>query len=200
MKKLLLTAGGSGSGKSWFCERLRAAMPRLAVLPTDDYYFDRADLSREELLTYNFDQPSAIDFASLTRDVKILLSGGSVPRRSYDFSRHHAVIGGVREPDFDVLAVEGLFALTDADLRGLAAFKVFVDAPDELRFARRLKRDTAERGRNPEDIRRQYDAQVRPMYEKYIAPSAEFADLVVANAGECDLAAAVETVRRYLAD
>ncbi|MDD4816746.1 MAG: uridine kinase [Victivallaceae bacterium] len=198
MRKLILIAGGSGSGKTWFCERLRNAIPRLEVLETDDYYFDCGGLSAAELAAYDFDLPSAIDFAGLRRDVKLLLSGRPVPRRVYDFAGHRAGVEGMREPDFEVLAVAGLFALTDETLRGLAALTVFVDAPDELRLSRRLERDLAERGRTVEDIRRQYCSQVRPMYEKYVAPSASFADMVVRNDGTSDPSAAVDAVRRVI--
>ena len=63
--------------------------------------------------------------------------------------------------------------------RPLYQFSVYVDTADDVCFARRLKRDVGERGRDPESVRRQYDATVRPCGLAFVRPLIDFADLVV---------------------
>ena len=57
--------------------------------------------------------------------------------------------------------------------------KIYIDAPDKIRLLRRIKRDTKESGRSHESIIRQYSKSVRPMFNKYIAPTKKFADIVI---------------------
>jgi uridine kinase len=64
--------------------------------------------------------------------------------------------------------------------------RVYVDTPDELCFERRLRRDTEERGRTPESVRRQYEATVRPSSLAFVRPSAVHADLSVDGTGALD--------------
>jgi uridine kinase len=61
--------------------------------------------------------------------------------------------------------------------------KVFVDAPADLRLARRVLRDTGpERRRELAAVVDQYLTTVRPMHERHVEPSRAFADLVVTDA------------------
>jgi uridine kinase len=61
---------------------------------------------------------------------------------------------------------------------------VFFDTPEELRYSRRLRRDVEERGRTPEGVKAQFDRQVKPMHDQFVAPSMKFAHRVVRDAGE----------------
>jgi uridine kinase len=78
-----------------------------------------------------------------------------------------------------VVLVEGLFALNYAELLPLYQLRVYVDTPDEVCFERRLKRDTEQRGRTAESVRRQYESTVRPSSIQYVRPSAVNADVTV---------------------
>jgi Phosphoribulokinase / Uridine kinase family len=57
--------------------------------------------------------------------------------------------------------------------------KIFVLTDDDVRLARRLKRDIAERGRDIEDILRQYNRFVKPSYEEFIKPTMKYADIII---------------------
>ena len=78
-----------------------------------------------------------------------------------------------------VLIVEGIYSLFDAVIRDILSVRCFLDVPCDIRFIRRLERDTKERGRNLDSIISQYYDSVRPMYLKYIEPQKEFADIVI---------------------
>jgi uridine kinase len=54
---------------------------------------------------------------------------------------------------------------------------------DDVRFIRRLQRDVAERGREMEDIIRQYLATVRPMHLEFVEPSKRYADVIIPQGG-----------------
>ena len=57
--------------------------------------------------------------------------------------------------------------------------KIYIDSPDEIRLSRRIKRDINERGRTHDSIISQYSTSVRPMFDKYIAPTKKSADIVI---------------------
>ena len=59
--------------------------------------------------------------------------------------------------------------------------KIFLDVPDDLRLSYRIKRDTKERGRTVESIMKQYANTVRPMYDQFIYPSKNSADIILDN-------------------
>lgn len=80
-----------------------------------------------------------------------------------------------------VILVEGLFVLWWNGLREEFDLTVFLDAPADLRLARRIRRDTLERGRSVESVLAQYLGTVRSMHDRYIAPTRAFADLVLPN-------------------
>jgi uridine kinase len=66
--------------------------------------------------------------------------------------------------------------------------KVFVDTDSDIRLARRLERDIAQRGRDLVGVLTQYDRFVKPAYDFYIAPQIVHADIVVPRGGENEVA------------
>ena len=61
--------------------------------------------------------------------------------------------------------------------------KVFVDADPDVRFIRRLLRDTQERGRTPESVISQYLEFVRPMHLSFVEPTKRYADVIIPHGG-----------------
>lgn len=62
-------------------------------------------------------------------------------------------------------------------------------APEEtIRFIRRLRRDIKERGRDVDDVIRQYLSTVKPMYDAYVAPTKRYADIIIPNDTKHDMA------------
>lgn len=84
------------------------------------------------------------------------------------------------------MIVEGLFSTYFPELRPFYQLSVYVDSPDAVCFERRLKRDVQERGRDPESVRRQYDATVRPCGLAFVRPLIDFADLVLEGTDALD--------------
>jgi uridine kinase len=70
-----------------------------------------------------------------------------------------------------------------APLRALLDVKVFVDADDDIRFIRRLRRDVAERGRTMDSVIDQYQGTVKPMHLEFVEPSKRYADIIIPQGG-----------------
>ena len=65
---------------------------------------------------------------------------------------------------------------------------MFVDTPADIRFVRRLTRDIQTRGRSLDSVVQQYLTTVRPMHEEFVEPSKRYADLIIPEGGENQVA------------
>jgi uridine kinase len=57
--------------------------------------------------------------------------------------------------------------------------KIFVMTDDDIRLARRLQRDIAERGRTIESVLLAYNQFVKKSYDEYIKPTMKYADIII---------------------
>jgi uridine kinase len=178
-------AGGSGSGKTTVVRRIVDSLgsDQVTLLEHDRYYRDRGDLRLEERAALNYDHPDALETDLLVRHVLELRAGRTVDVPVYDFARY--VRTGPTETAYprSAIIVEGILIFADAPLRALLDVKVFVDADDDIRFIRRLRRDVAERGRTMESVIEQYQATVKPMHLEFVEPSKRYADIIVPQGG-----------------
>lgn len=184
--RLIGIAGPSCAGKTelarWLAARLSAP-----VLNLDHYYIDLSHLPLEQRARTNFDEPAAVDHPAIIRDVAALARGEAVTAPLYNFATHARARGGERIVPRGLVVVEGLFALYWPELREHFFVRLFVDAPDPLCLARRLHRDTRERGRTPESVLEQFAATVKPGADRFIRPSSAFADLVLSGEEELEV-------------
>ena len=195
-------AGGTGSGKTTIAgEILKAATDELAVLiPQDAYYRSQPDLPFEQRALINYDEPAAFDTPFLQSHLRALASGEDVRRPVYDFGAHLRSEETVLVASRPVIVLEGILTLHEPGLRELMDVKVFVDAPADERFIRRLERDVRERSRTTESVISQYRSTVKPMHDHFVQPSKQHADLIVPEGGRNHVAIRVLTsfVRDYL--
>ena len=183
---IIAIAGASGSGKTTLAAELARELDGIHF-PLDNYYLDLSHLPPLERAKENFDDPALIESPLLVEHVAALSRGEAIERPLYDFSCHIRVPDRTEtmEPGAFVL-VEGLFALFYADLLPLYQLRIFIDTPDDICFDRRMRRDTVERGRSAESVRRQYEATVRPSSFAFVRPSAANADLVIDGTAALD--------------
>ena len=174
-------AGGSGSGKTTFCNRLTESVGADAVvtLHHDCYYHDLSHQSQEERYANNYDAPEALQTDLLVEHVHPLISGDSVVMPQYDYSTNSRLPGGFPLDPRPIIIIEGVLVLADETIRDICDLRIFVDTSDELRLERRCRRDSQERGRDVETIRRQWAETVLPMHQRYVEPSKRWAHLVV---------------------
>jgi uridine kinase len=179
---LIGIAGGSASGKSTIAQRLlsHAGPDTIAVIALDQYYKSLEHLSIGERAVANYDHPATIEWDLIVNQLQLLLAGHPVDTPMYDFVRHtrdpHNVKRIIPKP---FIIVEGILTFASPPLRDLLNLRVFVDAPEDLRFTRRLARDTRERGRTPESVKEQWDSTVQTMHREFCEPTRNYADLVL---------------------
>lgn len=183
-------AGGSGSGKTTVVRRIVDALggEHVMVLDHDRYYRDHAALRFEERAALNYDHPDALETALMVRHVEQLKRGEPVEAPVYDFARHTRASTTDRIEPRRALIVEGILVLADRALRDLMDVKIFVDADDDIRFIRRLERDTEERGRTVRSVIDQYLGTVKPMHLEFVEPTKRYADVIIPQGGHNDVA------------
>ena len=186
--KLVLIAGGSGSGKTFFVCKLLAALTdeRALLISQDNYYKNLDHLSYEERCRINFDHPDSIDFKLLAEHLNDLKQGKSVDIPEYDFSTHSRKKSSIRVSPKPVILLEGILILSQMPLLSQADMKIYIDAADDIRILRRLRRDVKERGRSVESIIDQYIETVRPMHKLYVEPSKQNADVIISGEKPAD--------------
>ena len=200
MKTIVIgIAGGTGSGKSTFTNRLKAAFPEeIAVLYHDNYYKSRDSIPFEERMKINYDHPDALETNLLVEHIKSLKDGKIIQCLVYDYTQHNRSKETILVKPSRIVIVEGILSLHDIDLRQLFDIKIFVEADADERILRRVLRDTEERGRDLRGIISQYINTVKPMHYLYVEPTKAIADIII-NSGMNDVAFdMVETKIRML--
>ncbi|MFC5863771.1 uridine kinase [Acidicapsa dinghuensis] len=189
-------SGASGSGKTTLAAELARTLGGLHF-SLDTYYRDLSHLPMEERARVNFDDPAMIELPLLAGHIEALSQGKPILRPGYSFAEYIRLSEqNERIEPGPLVVVEGLFALYFSELRAFYQLSVYVDTADDLCFQRRLKRDVEERGREPESVRRQYEATVRPCGLAFVRPLADVADLSVDGADQLDFK--VEQIRNTM--
>jgi uridine kinase len=200
LSTLIAIAGGSGSGKTWLARRLKRRFGRLAgLLSLDDFYRDLSALSPRQRDRVNFDDPQAIDWALFTECLAGIQRGETVLLPRYNFSTHTRKPLRRRWKPRPIVLLEGLWLLRHPELRHLYSLSVFIDCPEAARRQRRLERDGRERGRSRASVLRQFREQVAPQHQRFVAPQARHAHLVLPSPISRDALASLENrIRQFL--
>jgi uridine kinase len=178
-------AGGSGSGKSTVVKKITKLLPKdsVLVIPQDAYYKDNGHLPPEDRAKINFDHPSSIEFNLLIKHLDQLREGKSVEMPIYSYLTCARAKETIPIHPKAVLIVEGILILTNPRMRERMDIKVFVDADDDDRLMRVIRRDIEERGRSFIQVLDHYEKFVKPMHLLFIEPSKRYADIIVPLGG-----------------
>lgn len=181
-------AGGTGSGKSTFTNRLKNRFPEdIAVIYHDNYYRRQDQLPFEERKKVNYDHPNSLETDLLVEHLVRLKAGEAVECPVYDYSLHNRSGNTTTIEPRRIIVVEGILLFADPRLRDLFDIKIFVEADADERILRRITRDVKERGRDLDNIVEQYLTTVKPMHYLYVEPTKAMADIVI-NSGMNDVA------------
>lgn len=178
-------AGGTGSGKTTVVNKIinSFAPGEVAVIPQDSYYKDSSHIPPELRSKINFDEPAAIEWSLLVKQLKDLKSGQTIEMPTYSYLTCTRQTETVKVEPTDVVIVEGILVLNEPELRELMDVKVFVDADPDERLIRVIARDCIERGRTAQMVIDRYREVLKPMHCRYIEPSKQFADLIIPQGG-----------------
>ena len=199
---LLGIAGGTGSGKTTLAAKIGEALGDSSTLISQDwYYLDRAGYTPEQREEINYDEPGALDNELLGRHLDELRQSRSVACPQYDFATHTRRRETLPVTARHVIIVEGILLFAVPELRDRFDLRLYVDTDDDVRLMRRIRRDLVDRGRDLRSVEHQYYGSVRPMHLLHVAPSKQFAHLVVPEGGQNPQALDVIVGRlRYLLD
>ncbi|KAJ9152837.1 hypothetical protein P3X46_026352 [Hevea brasiliensis] len=183
-------AGGTASGKTTVCNMIISQLHDQGVLliNQDSFYHSLSNEQLERVHEYNFDHPDAFNTELLLSCMEKLKHGQAITLPNYDFKSHQSTGPGQKVNPSDVIILEGILVLHDPRVRDLMNMKIFVDTDSDLRLARRIQRDTVERGRNIQNVLDQYARFVKPSFEEYILPSKKHADIIIPRGGDNDVA------------
>jgi uridine kinase len=183
-------AGGSGSGKTTVLNHIvrEFGSDPIAILDHDAYYRDLSHLSPEKRARFNFDHPDALETQLMCKHLDRLIEGEAVEKPMYDFTTHTRREETETIEPRPVIIIEGILVLAESALEDRMDIKIYVDAADDIRLMRRIRRDMQERGRSIEGILRQYERTVRPMHLEFVEPSKREADIIIPRGGHNQVA------------
>ena len=170
---VLLVSGGTASGKSSILKQF-VEQTGATLICHDRYYHDVSDP-----LGHDYDHPDALDTELLVEHLERLRTGQDASLPVYDFATNTRQGHSEKCSPSPLVVVEGILVMSDLRLQALADFCVFVDAPEDVRLARRIARDVQMRGRTEQSVMEQYRSTVKPNHDHFVQPSKQRADLVL---------------------
>lgn len=188
-------AGGSGSGKTTVVKKIIAQLPKNAVtlIPQDSYYKDNGHLSTQEREKINFDHPSSIEFNLLIKHLDALRNNERIEMPIYSYLTCARAKDTIPVEPRKVILVEGILILSNPRMRERMDMKVYVDADSDDRLMRIIRRDIEERGRSFQEVLHHYERYVKPMHLQFIEPTKRYADIIVPQGGNNDVAIEILT-------
>ena len=187
---VIAIAGASASGKSLIASTIYKELKEelssddIGIISEDAYYKDQTHLTMEERVKTNYDHPNSMDHHLLVEHLRQLKQGEAIEIPEYDYSQHNRKTTTKNFAPKKIIILEGILLLTDEEIRNEINVSIFVDAPLDICFIRRLQRDMVERGRTMETVIAQYRKTVRPMFLQFIEPSKQYADIIVPKGGK----------------
>mgnify|MGYP001108981454 FL=1 len=183
-------AGGSGSGKTTVVKKIVDALPKktVVVIPQDAYYYDNGHLSQEEKLKINFDHPNSIEWDLLIKQIDRLKTEHPIQMPMYNYVTCARAKETVTIEPKTVVIVEGILILGNKELRKRMDIRLFVSTDNDERLIRIMRRDIVERGRSYNDVLNHYEKFVKPMHNQFIEPTKLFADVIIPQGGNNQVA------------
>ncbi|KAA0036104.1 hypothetical protein IC582_013797 [Cucumis melo] len=180
-------SGGTASGKTTVCDMIIQQLHdhRVVLVNQDSFYRGLTAEELERVHEYNFDHPDSFDTEQLVDCIEKLKSGQPYHVPIYDFKTHQRCVDSFRQVNAsNVIILEGILVFHDQRVRNLMNMKIFVDTDPDVRLARRIRRDTVERGRDINSVLEQYAKFVKPAFDDFILPSKKYADVIIPRGGD----------------
>ncbi|MFC5750005.1 phosphoribulokinase [Actinomadura rugatobispora] len=174
---MLAIAGDSAAGKTTLTRGLVQCLgaDRMTAVCVDDYHrYDRAE-RRDKPFTALHPDCNHVDI--MEQHLQLLSMGEPILKPVYDHATGALVRPELVEPR-DFVIVEGLLPLHTRLARACFDITVYLDPPERLRHAWKVRRDCEKRGYTPEQVAAEL-ARREPESAAYIRPQRRWADIVV---------------------
>lgn len=167
-------AGASASGKSTISEKLKDKLSasRVKLIHMDEYYKEeplrptiKGIVNGQEYRDDN--HPTALDLDLCHRDIEKAVS-----------------------EHYDVLVVEGIFALWDETIFAQLDLKIFVDCDSDEKLVRRIKRHLSF-GQDFDEITERYVQAVKPRQMEFVESTKWKADIILNGFSDTSLGVAL---------
>lgn len=175
--------GGSGSGKTTFVNLLKDELIAESVtfISMDNYYKPKEEQVVDNEGITNFDLPDSLDQHNFLKDLQKLQKGEKVIQLEYTFNDKSKEPKRIEISPAPIIVIEGLFIFHYPEISEIIDLKLFIEAKENLKVIRRIKRDRIERNYPLDDVLYRYQHHVLPSFEKYILPYKENADIIINN-------------------
>ena len=105
-------AGGSGSGKTFLCNRLTKIYNHILSIKVDSYYKGFKHFSFEDREKINFDHPSCFEFSLLHKQLNELIDNKKIKMPIYNYKNHTRSNNFyIINNKYNLILVEGIFSL-----------------------------------------------------------------------------------------
>ena len=174
---MLAIAGDSGTGKTTLTAGLVEALgrDRITSVAADDYH--RYDRQERKELPFTPLNPKCNYMDIMDQHFHHLSMGHPILKPVYDHDT-----GELGRPEYveprEFVIVEGLLPLHTKVSRACFDITVFLDPPEDIRIAWKLRRDTSKRGYTEEQVREELEKRA-PESAEFIQPQRAHADIVV---------------------
>ena len=174
---MLAITGDSGTGKTTITSGLVEALgrERITSVGADDYH--RYDREERKSLPFTPLHPKCNYIDIMEQHLQHLSLGQPILKPVYDHDT-----GELGRPEYveprEFVIVEGLLPLHTKVSRACFDITVFLDPPEDIRIAWKLRRDTSKRGYTEEQVREELEKRA-PESAEFIQPQRAHADIVV---------------------
>jgi phosphoribulokinase len=174
---MLAIAGDSGTGKTTLTAGLVEALgrDRITSVAADDYH--RYDREERKELPFTPLNPKCNYMDIMDQHFHHLAMGHPILKPVYDHDTGQLGRPELVEPR-EFVIVEGLLPLSTRKSRATFDIKVYLDPPEDIRIAWKLRRDTKKRGYTEEQVRKELEKR-EPESAEFIRPQLAHADIVV---------------------
>ena len=174
---MLAIAGDSGTGKTTITAGLVAALGkhRMTSVGADDYH--KYDREERKSLPFTPLHPECNYIDIMEQHLHHLSLGHPILKPVYNHDT-----GKLERPEYleprDFVIVEGLLPLHTKVSRACFDITVYLDPPEDIRIAWKLRRDTKKRGYTEDQVRAELEKR-EPESAEFIRPQRANADIVV---------------------
>ena len=174
---MLAIAGDSGTGKTTITAGLVEALgkERITSVGADDYH--RYDREERKSLPFTPLHPECNYIDMMEQHLHHLAQGEPILKPVYNHDT-----GELERPEYveprEFVIVEGLLPLHTRAAKASFDITVFLDPPEDIRIAWKLRRDTTKRGYTEEQVRKELQKR-EPESAEFIRPQRARADIVV---------------------